>query len=45
MLAPGPVWNRILKQKVEDCLEKKIPATKYYESKETNVVLFFLGPS
>ncbi|KAH7109920.1 hypothetical protein B0J13DRAFT_392940, partial [Dactylonectria estremocensis] len=39
VLAPGALWNRSLKQKVEDCLEKKTPATKCYEPEETNVVV------
>lgn len=39
VLAPSALWNRSLKQKVEDRLQKKTPATKRYEPEETNVVV------
>lgn len=39
VLAPGALWNRFLKQKLEERLKQQTPSSKYYEPKETVVVV------
>jgi hypothetical protein len=39
VLAPGAFWDRTLKPKLQQLLEKKTPRNKCYEPDETNVVV------
>jgi hypothetical protein len=39
VLAPGAFWDRTLKSKMQQLLEKKTPRDKCYELDETNVVV------